>query len=594
MTLHILVIDDELGRLDYKRAEFIKRWDLSPQAQFAKEVAFEFITSQHHLTDRIVNDAALAVAHVADNPERWALVLLDMQFDHGTLVGGEPVSSDPQFGLAIQAELEREFPALPIVQFTAQTQSNLRRQDGVYLSKLGSTTDDLRLLLVEHGRAIMRAKAQLLQVPADTVVASATMVALYAQVYRLARSNIVTPILIRGESGTGKEHLARYIHSVSNRSDQPWLPVQVSGYAANLLESELFGHEKGAFTDASTQHSGAFSRAGKGTLFLDELGALSPELQAKLLRVVGERTFSRMKGTVSLPVECAIVAATADNLEANGSRKDLIARFNVVTIAPLRERPEELLNLAEHFLAQLQKLQGKSGLTLSSAARAALLKANFPENARQVEKAMVQAVMSVSNHGLIQPAHLGLRVQATEAMHAPVVAAALAMQAQIPAAVQDFAPLAGPAMPPLQAQLVPTQALGMAAAQAPMPTLESVIAQLGAVSVPTTPNGLRGALAALDTALGYVHKQLAIAALQACRHQVSGKIKVGPAVQLLTSDAKLTTTNAARKLNSLLGLKQDVALTAADLLALCEGRPLDSLPGVLATADTLQDKPHVS
>lgn len=586
MTLHILVIDDELGRLDYKRAEFIQRWDLSPQAQFAKEVAFEFITSQHHQTDRIVNDSALAVAHVAHNPERWALVLLDMQFDHGTLLGGEPVSSDPQFGLTIQAELEREFPALPIVQFTAQTQSNLRRQDGVYLSKLGSTPDDLRLLLVAHGRASMRAKAQLLQVPADTVVASATMVALYAQVYRLARSNIVTPILIRGESGTGKEHLARYIHSVSGRSDQ-FLPVQVSGYSANLLESELFGHEKGAFTDASAQHSGAFSRAGKGTLFLDELGALSPELQAKLLRVVGERTFSRMKGTVALPVECAIVAATADNLEANGSRKDLIARFNVVTIPPLRERPEELLNLAEHFLAQMQKQVGKSGLTLSSAARAALLQANFPENARQVEKAVMQAVVSVSNHGLIQPAHLGLPVLASAVVNAPPAASTLPVVAPVSAAVQAV-PLPTP-----HAQQVPIQeALSHAAVQAPKPTLESVIAQLSLVSVPTTPDGLRGALAALDAALSQVHKQLAIAALQACRHQVSGKIKVGPAVQLLTSEAKLTTTNAARKLNSLLGLKQDVTLSAADLLALCEGQPLEALPGVLAAAETSQNKPQ--
>ena len=529
MTMRILVIDDELGRLPHKRNEFLDRWDLSPASGFSRVVECTFITSQHHRSHDIENDASLAVAHVANNPESWALVLLDMQFDDGPLLQGEPTRGNPNFGLRIQEMLEQAFPTLPIVQFTAQAQKDLERQDGLYLSKIDGCLDDLRLLLVERGRCSLEEKKLLLGVPVDTVVGSEVMVKLYARVYRMARTD--TPLLIRGETGTGKEHLAKYFHVVSLHRSGPWVTRQVSVSPPNLYESELFGHEKGAFTGADSSHVGEFERADAGTIFLDEIGALPAELQAKLLRVIGERTFRRVGGKSELKVKCGIVAATQDDLEANAFRKDLLARFRTVVVPPLHERPQELLTLAQHFLAESQRKAGKRGMSFSAATRETLTSHHFVDNARGLFKAVENAVEQLSSNSVVQPLHLDL---ASPARNAPA----------------DSSDRTDP---------------GVRSAMSPMGELTGLMSALHGAEISVSVDTLRGALNELDVVTSRIRQELAYAALQCCRHPVTRKIKVQPAMQLLTSNPELSPTNAKRKLNELLGRKQGEAL---DLIAL--------------------------
>jgi CheY-like chemotaxis protein len=545
MTIRILVIDDELGRLSHKRLEFLNRWQLNSGSQFSRVVECSFITSQQHRADEIKNDASLAVAYVAQNPESWALVLLDMQFDDGPLLQGEPVGADPQFGLQIQEMLEQNFPALPVVQFTAQAQKDLQRQDGVYLSKLDGTVDDLKLLLAERGRISFDEKKLLLGIPEDTIVASDTMVKLYANVYRRARAD--TPLLLRGETGTGKEHLARYFHEISSHASGPLIAVQISTLPSNLYESQLFGHEKGAFTGADKSHVGLFSQADTGTIFLDEIGALPTELQAKLLRVIGQRTFRRLGGATDLNVRCGIVAATQDDLESNGFRKDLLSRFSTVVIPPLRERPQELLNLAEHFLIESQRRDKKRGMVLSNSAREALAHCVFPDNARGVRRAVETAVLQLSSNSVIQPKHLKLGdgEDGDSSMFPP------------PAANGGAVAIVGVLNSPNTYSPSPDARKVL--------RLGDLLPDLRVASVPTGADALRGVLTDFDAVVAEIKQELAFAALLCCRHPVSGKLKVQPAMQLITNNPALSPMNAKRKLNELLGRNQAGAIDIAEL-----------------------------
>ena len=171
-----------------------------------------------------------------------------------------------------------------------------------------------------------------------------------------------TSVLVRGETGTGKEVLARYIHQQSVRADKPFIKVNCAALSETLLESELFGHEKGAFTDARSRRIGRFELASEGTIFLDEIGDISPRLQVMLLRVLQEREFERVGGTRPIPVNVRVVAATNRNLEAaveEGTfRQDLYYRLNVfpLSLPPLRQRPEDIGPLLHFFLKKYRHL----------------------------------------------------------------------------------------------------------------------------------------------------------------------------------------------------------------------------------------------
>jgi transcriptional regulator with GAF, ATPase, and Fis domain len=218
-------------------------------------------------------------------------------------------------------------------------------------------------------------------------------------------------VLIRGESGTGKELVARAIHQNSLRRDKPFMAINCAALTESLLESELFGYEKGAFTNALTQKKGKLEVADGGTVFLDEVAELAPALEAKLLRVLQEREFDRVGGTRPIAVDVRIVAATNKNLEEalrQGTfRQDLYFRLNVVslTMPPLRERPQDIPLLASYFIEKYSKKSGRRVTGLSPEVRALLVHYDWPGNVRELENAIEHAVVLGSSQ-LVLPEDL--------------------------------------------------------------------------------------------------------------------------------------------------------------------------------------------
>jgi two-component system response regulator HydG len=206
-------------------------------------------------------------------------------------------------------------------------------------------------------------------------------------------------VLITGESGTGKELIAKSIHHNSPRKDRPLVVVNCAALSETLLESELFGHEKGAFTGADRRREGRFKQADRGTIFLDEIGETSAAMQAKLLRVIQEREIQRVGGDETLSVDVRILAATNQNLEEaveNGRfREDLFYRLNVVTlrIPPLRERTDDIPLLAQHFLEKYAGKNRKNVKGFSPLAMDLLLKYGWPGNVRELENTIERAVI---------------------------------------------------------------------------------------------------------------------------------------------------------------------------------------------------------
>jgi DNA-binding NtrC family response regulator len=223
---------------------------------------------------------------------------------------------------------------------------------------------------------------------------SAALLARAAQVARAEAS-----VLITGESGTGKEVLARHIHAASRRARGPFVALNCAALPESLLESELFGHEKGAFSGAIAARKGKFEQAQGGTLLLDEIGEMDPRLQAKLLRAIQEREIDRLGGTQPVKVDVRILAATnrdlAQEVARGRFREDLYFRLNVVRlrIPPLRERPADILPLAEHFARRYADANGLPRRGFSPAARAALLAHPWPGNVRELENAVHRAVL---------------------------------------------------------------------------------------------------------------------------------------------------------------------------------------------------------
>jgi len=224
-------------------------------------------------------------------------------------------------------------------------------------------------------------------------------------------------VLILGESGTGKELIARAIHEESKRREGPFVKVDCTALPEGLLESELFGHEKGAFTDAVAEKPGRFELAHGGTLFLDEVAELPQSLQAKLLRVLQERAFERVGGNRTISVDVRILAATnrdlAKALKASQFREDLYYRLNVVPVVvpPLRRRPEDILPLAAHFLQHFGTRYGKAVPGLSPEAATLLRRHPWPGNVRELEHVIERAVI-LWERGPIRPEELTVDLMA--------------------------------------------------------------------------------------------------------------------------------------------------------------------------------------
>ncbi len=251
-----------------------------------------------------------------------------------------------------------------------------------------------------------------------TIVADTPAMASLIELIKRAADSDAT-VLLLGESGTGKELFARSVHQWSRRIENPFVVINCVALTETLLENELFGHEKGAFTGATTQQKGKVELADDGTLFLDEIGDMAPDLQAKLLRLLQDREFHRVGGTRLVRVNIRVIAATNRDLskavKEGTFREDLFHRLNVISfsIPPLRDRPDEIPHLADLFLRRYTKEMGKPGMRLTEAALRAMRRYPWPGNVRELENAVARAVV-LSTDREIGPEHLRLAADQEE------------------------------------------------------------------------------------------------------------------------------------------------------------------------------------
>jgi len=330
------------------------------------------------------------------------LVLLDLNYQRDTTSGAE--------GLELLRQIRARHRDLPVVVLTgwatvslAVDAMHLGAQD--FLEKPWENAR-VRLLVAQH-LASVRARAEVRQLEEESVTSdggadapiyrSRAMQEVLAVAARVASSEV--PVLLTGESGTGKSLVARWIHRHSPRVRSPFVSVNLGGLAETLFESELFGHVKGAFTDARSDRAGRIERARGGTLFLDEISNVTPAQQARLLHVLEDGTFERVGETVPRPADARILAATnADirQLIRDGAfREDLYFRLNTVeiTLPPLRARRDDIPLLAAYFLARYSKASAREPLVLTDGASRALDAYDWPGNVRELAHVMQRAVL---------------------------------------------------------------------------------------------------------------------------------------------------------------------------------------------------------
>ncbi len=333
--------------------------------------------------------------------EHIDVILLDMNFSAGINTGNE--------GLFWLTEIKKEDPAMQVVLFTAYADINL----AVRGIKEGATDfivkpwDNTKLVeTLQSAYKLKRGGKKDEKTTGKNTVSkesgmfwgdSRAMQQLRSLIEKVAVTD--ANILITGENGTGKEMLAREIHLLSNRRKQPLVTVDMGAITETLFESELFGHAKGAFTDARADRPGKFEAAEKGTLFLDEIGNLPFHLQAKLLTVLQQRSIVRVGSNTPIPVNIRLVCATNRDLQEmvdkEQFREDLLYRINTIhiEIPPLRERPEDIVPLTEIFLAQYANLYGKGNLSLSNKAKEKLKQQSWFGNIRELQHTIEKAVI---------------------------------------------------------------------------------------------------------------------------------------------------------------------------------------------------------
>jgi transcriptional regulator with PAS, ATPase and Fis domain len=242
---------------------------------------------------------------------------------------------------------------------------------------------------------------------------------------KVARSEAST-VLVQGESGTGKELVAKWIHYKSSRAERPFVAINCAAVPATLLESELFGHEKGAFTDAKNAKKGLFELADGGTIFLDEIGDMEIGMQAKLLRFLEDRTFRRIGGAKVITVDIRIISATNKDLlkaiEEKSFRNDLYYRLQVIPIflPPLRERKDDIISLANHFIEAFNKEFNKHVHGISGMAEKMLTEYSWPGNIRELKNVIERAII-LGNEETLLLEHLPLEIIAKSSSSAPPV-----------------------------------------------------------------------------------------------------------------------------------------------------------------------------
>ena len=360
--------------------------------------------TQRDLLEGFLKKEGFSVEAVANGRE--ALQKIEKDYFDVVLVDYKMPELD---GLQSLREIRRLLPDLPVVMMTAygtvETAVASMKEGALdYLTK-PIDLDELLLILqkvIERSNLIqenkvLKAQLQERYTYSNIVYGSPKMEEVMGLVARVAPSQAT--ILIRGESGTGKELIANAIHYASPRSGKPMVKVNCSAIPETLLESELFGHEKGAFTGAAQRRIGRFEEAEGGTIFLDEIGDLSPGIQVKLLRILQEKEFQRLGSNQTLKTDVRVITATHQHLEEAMSkglfREDLYYRLNVISIQlpPLRERKEDIPLLIDYFLKKYSKMNQKSISDISKEARMFLLRHPYPGNVRELENLIERAVV---------------------------------------------------------------------------------------------------------------------------------------------------------------------------------------------------------
>ncbi|HEY0939028.1 MAG TPA: nitrogen regulation protein NR(I) [Steroidobacter sp.] len=300
-------------------------------------------------------------------------------------------------GLELLTEIRDNQPDLPVIVMTAHSDldSAVAAYQGGAFEYLPKPFDidqavDLVRRAAQQKTRVEEANTEARRIP-EMLGQAPAMQEVFRAIGRLSRSSMT--VLITGESGTGKELVARALHRHSPRANKAFIALNTSAFTADLLESELFGHEKGSFTGADAQRRGRFEQADGGTLFLDEIGDMSPQLQTRLLRVLAEGEFYRVGGQVPVRVDVRVIAATHQDLEErvkqNLFREDLLHRLNVIRIEvpPLRQRREDIPELLMHYLTEAAVELGVEPKTLTPEAAAALSNFDWPGNVRQLVNA---------------------------------------------------------------------------------------------------------------------------------------------------------------------------------------------------------------
>jgi DNA-binding NtrC family response regulator len=365
------------------------------------------LAAQGHTVVEARDQREAEAALLASHP---AVVLSDLRLTEGDGFG------------VLRAAKELD-PALPVIVMTAfgSIQDAVAAMKEGALDFLAKPVDpDHLLLMVERALAQRRLTTENMilkeelaqrrgapQIVGDDAKLKQVSMALH----RAAATD--TTVLLEGESGTGKELFARALHALSTRADGPFIAINCAAIPENLLETELFGHEKGAFTGASARKPGKFELAHRGTLFLDEIGDLPLALQAKILRALEEKRFERVGGTVSLQVDVRVVAATNRNLKAAVAarqyREDLYFRLSVfpILIPPLRDRPADIPTLARYFIERFCRDLNKRPLVLSPKAEDELRSYAWPGNVRELQNCIERAAI-LTEGDTIHPRHLNL------------------------------------------------------------------------------------------------------------------------------------------------------------------------------------------
>ncbi|HSR63824.1 MAG TPA: nitrogen regulation protein NR(I) [Gammaproteobacteria bacterium] len=300
-------------------------------------------------------------------------------------------------GIELLEKIKQQAPDVPVIIMTAYSDldravSAFREGAFEYLSKPFDVDEVVSLVkrAIHEKDLDVPSRQDTFKEPQESIIGSApAMQEVFRAIGRLSNSNLT--VLITGESGTGKELVARALHRHSPRSKEPFIALNTAAIPRDLLESELFGHEKGSFTGATAQRTGRFQQADGGTLFLDEIGDMPAELQTRLLRVLADGEFYRVGGHVPIKVDVRVIAATHQDLEKrvdDGTfREDLLHRLNVIRVhvPPLRDRREDILPLAQHFLARAaQELQVEQKQLLPETEKF-IYKLDWPGNVRQME-----------------------------------------------------------------------------------------------------------------------------------------------------------------------------------------------------------------